>query len=211
MYAAVAQLESFRIAMAVAAQKGLKIWQVDFVSAYLNSDCQYDVYIELPPGFVPQGEDDEDGIAPQEERGKGEQGDDVEGGKEDDDAKGGGEHDDEEYVLLLLKTVYGMMQGAYDWFYLLDNTFAALGYYQSKANSCVHSRFINGEYTLTSIHTDDVFGASTTEDGTTEAKAELDRCFEIKDLGTLSIILGMKISQDPATGLILLTQKAYLE
>jgi len=77
-YAAVARLESFRIAMAIAAQKGMKIWQVDFVSAYLNSDCQYDVYMELPPGFAPQGEDDEDGVMPQVERREREQGDDEE-------------------------------------------------------------------------------------------------------------------------------------
>ena len=139
--------------MAIAAQKGLKIWQVDFISAYLNSDCQYNVYMELPPGFVLQGEDDEDGVTPQEERGKGEQGDDVKGEK--------GEHDDEKYVLLLLKTIYRMMQGTYDWFYLLDNAFAGLSYYQSKADSCIHSHFINSKYTLTSTHTDNVFGAST--------------------------------------------------
>jgi len=144
-YAVVARLKSFRIAMAIAAQKGMKIWQVDFVLAYLNSDCQYDVYMELPPGFALQEEDDEDGVAPQVEKGKGEQGDGVERGKEE-----GGEHDNEAYVLLLLKTIYGMMQGAYDWFYLLDDTFAALGYYQSKADSCVHSRLINGKYILTS-------------------------------------------------------------
>jgi len=36
--------------------------------------CQYDVYMELPPGFAPQGEDDKDGIAPQVERSEGEQG-----------------------------------------------------------------------------------------------------------------------------------------
>jgi hypothetical protein len=157
--------------------------------------------MELPPGFAPQGEDNEDGVAPQVERSKGEQGmmKSMFWSREVKilRCQGRGAGDDEEQVLLLLKTVYGMMQGAYDWFYLLDDAFAALGYYQSKADSCVQSRLINGEYTLTSTHTDDVFGASTTEEGATEAKAELDRCFEIKDLGTPSIILGMKISQDP--------------
>jgi len=206
-YAVVAQLESFRIAMAVAAQKGMKIWQVDFVSAYLNSDCQYDIYMELPPGFAPQGEDNEDGIALQVERSEGEQGNDEEHVL----IEGGEPGDDEECVLLLLKTIYGMMQGVYDWFYLLNNMFAALRYYQSKADLYVWSCLINGEYTLMSTHMDNVFGASTTEDGATEAKAELDRCFEIKDLGTLSIILGIKISQDSVTGSISLTQKAYLK
>ena len=203
----VARLESFCIAMAIAAQKGMKIWQANFVSAYLNSDCQYDVYIELPPGFAPQGEDNEDGIAPQVERSEREQGDNEEHVL----VEGGELGDNEEHILLLLKTVYGMMKGAYDWFYLLDDAFATLEYYQSKADLCVQSRLINGEYTLTSTHTDDIFGVSTTEDGTTEAKAELDCCFEIKDLGTPSIILGMKISQDSVIGLISLTQKVYLE
>jgi len=124
MYAMVAWLKSFRIAMAVAAQKGMKIWQVNFISAYMNSDCQYDIYMELPPGFALQREDDEDGVTPQVEKGKGEQGDSVERGKEE-----GGEYDDEEYILLLLKTVYEMMQGAYDWFYLLNKVFTTLGYY----------------------------------------------------------------------------------
>jgi len=76
---------------------------------------------------------------------------------------------------------------------------------------CVHSCLINSEYTLTSTHTDDVFGASTTDNSATEAKAELNQCFKIKDLGTPSIILDIKISQDPVTGSILLAQKAYLE
>ena len=162
--------------MAITAQKGLKIWQVNFVSTYLNSDCQYDVYMELPPGFALQGEDGEDGIALQVEKSKGELG------------------DDEKHILLLLKTVYRMMQGVYDWFYLLDNAFAALGYYQSKANSCVCSQLINSEYTITSTHMDNIFSASTTK-GTTKAKTKLDHCFEIKDLGTPSVILGMKISR----------------
>ena len=85
-----------------------------------------------------------------------------------------------------------------------------LGYYQSKADSCVCSQLINGEYILTSIHTDDIFSASTTKEGATKAKAELDCCFEIKDLGTPSVIPGMKIFQDPVTGSISLTQKAYI-
>jgi len=124
-YAVVAHLESFCITMAVAAQKWLKIWQVNFISAYLNSDCQYNVYMELPPGFVLQEEDDKYGVALQVERSEGKQGDDEEYIL----VEGGELGDDEECVLLLLKTVYRMMQGVYDWFYLLDDIFAVLRYY----------------------------------------------------------------------------------
>ena len=50
-YAAVVRLESLRISAAVAAKLGLHIWQVDFVSAYLNSVPEHTVYMHVPPGF----------------------------------------------------------------------------------------------------------------------------------------------------------------
>lgn len=43
------------MAAAVAATLGLHIWQVDFVSAYLNSVLKHTVYMRIPPGF-PGGE-----------------------------------------------------------------------------------------------------------------------------------------------------------
>ena len=54
-YAAVVQLKSLHMSAAIAAQEGLEIWQVDFISAYLNSIPEHKVYIHLPPVF-PGGE-----------------------------------------------------------------------------------------------------------------------------------------------------------
>lgn len=54
-YAAVVRLESLRMSAAITAQEGLEIWQVDFISAYLNSIPEHEVYMRLPPGF-PGGE-----------------------------------------------------------------------------------------------------------------------------------------------------------
>lgn len=51
-YAAVVHLESLRMTAAIAAQKRLEIWQVNFVSAYLNSIPKHDIYMCLPPGFL---------------------------------------------------------------------------------------------------------------------------------------------------------------
>lgn len=44
-YAAVARLGCFQIVMVVATQTRLKTWQVNFVSVYLNSLCEYEVRI----------------------------------------------------------------------------------------------------------------------------------------------------------------------
>lgn len=75
-YAAVVRLKSLRMSAAIAAQTGMEIWQVDFVSAYLNSIPEHEVYMKLPPGF-PGGE-----------------------GK----------------LARLQKTIYGLMQGGFDWY-----------------------------------------------------------------------------------------------
>lgn len=119
-YASVVRLESFRMTAAIAAHLGLHVWQVDFVSAYLNSRLQHTVYMDLPPGLVVQGE--------------------------------------EPMVFLLDKTLYGMMQGAYDWWHELDGSFRKLGYYQSQADTCVRLHLVNSELTITSTYTDNVFG-----------------------------------------------------
>ncbi len=54
-WAAVTRLESVRMSAAVAAKLDLVLWQVDFVSAYLNSETKEDIYMRQPPGYVVEG------------------------------------------------------------------------------------------------------------------------------------------------------------
>ena len=56
-YASVARLESVRLVCAIAASRGLRLWQVNFVSAFLNSDNAYEMYMEQPKGFEEGGAD----------------------------------------------------------------------------------------------------------------------------------------------------------
>ncbi|KAF7762373.1 hypothetical protein Agabi119p4_8966 [Agaricus bisporus var. burnettii] len=120
--------------------------------------------------------------------------------------EGGGD-----YVWLLLKTLYGTMQGAHDWAKTLECTYQGHGYYTSKADPQVRSRVVDDEVTITSTWTDDILGASSTENGESLAKLELGRSYELKDLGQANFILGMKIERDEATGDITLSQRAYCE
>jgi hypothetical protein len=96
MYAFVAHLESMCLVCAIAALAGLCLWQVDFVSTFLNSQNVFKVYMEQLPGFEEGGDGD--------------------------------------YVWLLLKTLYGMMQGVHDWAQNLEHTYQGLGYDTSKAD-----------------------------------------------------------------------------
>ena len=108
-YASIARLKSVRLVCVIAASLGLRLWQVDFVSAFLNNENTFKIYMEQPLGF-------------------------DEGGDK---------------VWLLLKILYGTMQGAHDWAITLDRTYTKHGYYTSKANSQVRSKIVNGELILT--------------------------------------------------------------
>jgi len=56
-YASVARLESVRLLCAIAISQRLCLWQVDFVSAFLNSDSTFEVFMEQPKGFEEEGVD----------------------------------------------------------------------------------------------------------------------------------------------------------
>ena len=114
-------------------------------------------------------------------------------------------------VLAVDKSLYGMMQAAFDFQVQMSSAYEALGYYKSLADPCVHSQVNGDEFTLTSTYTDDVFGASSTKAGAIKAKDEIESCFEIKDVGELGYILGIRIDRDKETGAISLSQTAYLQ
>jgi hypothetical protein len=162
-YASVAHLESVWLVCAIAASLGLRLWQVDFVSAFLDSINTFEVYMEQLSGFEEGGSDN---------------------------------------VWLLLKTLYGTMQGTHDWAKTLDHMYQGHGYYTSKADPQVRSQMQQEEITITSTWTDDILGASSTEQGELKAKAELKSSHKLKDLGAAKFILGMKIERDKTNGTI---------
>ena len=121
---------------------------------------------------------------------------------------------EEDMVLRCNKTVYGMMQGAYDWETELSKSYDALGYYQSRADPCVRHRHINGQYTITCTYTDDVLGGSTSKDEEEKAITGLEDCYEVKridDNGRGKAILGMGMVHNPLTGSISLSQRPFAE
>jgi hypothetical protein len=50
-FAPVARLEAIKILLAFAASKGIKLYQMDVKSAFLNGVVQEEVYVRQPPGF----------------------------------------------------------------------------------------------------------------------------------------------------------------
>ena len=93
----------------------------------------------------------------------------------------------------LNKTLYGTMDGAYNWWETLDEEMSELGYYRSKADPSVRSCHTDKDITITSTYTDDTTGISSSVDEARRAKEELGRKYEVKDLGEVNLILGIHI------------------
>ena len=158
-WAAVARLESIRMTAAFVAAYRLTPWQVDFTSAYLNSEIKEEVYIRQPS-------------------------DHKEPRKED-------------WVCKLKKALYGTRQGAHEWWNELNNGYAGIGYYTSRADPCVRTKWTeDGKVTITNTYMDDVFGASSNPALAKTAKEEIERCYEIKDMGEINKLLDIRVVWD---------------
>ena len=117
----------------------------------------------------------------------------------------------EDYVCKLVHTIYGTMQGAHDWYETLTATYDKLGYTTSRADPCVRYKSEGRDYTITDTYTDDVFGASKSDEEIERRKNEMGREWEIKDVGKNEYFLGMRVQQDLDAGTIRLTQRPYWE
>jgi Reverse transcriptase (RNA-dependent DNA polymerase) len=90
-----------------------------------------------------------------------------------------------------------------------NKTYSDLGYTNSRADPCVQFKKENGNYTLTDTYTDDVFGASSSDEEEKRRKDEIGKVWEIKDVGENEYFLGMQVQQDLTLGTIRLTQQPY--
>ena len=57
VFAPVARMDIVRMIIAIAAQKGLKIGQLDVKSAFLHGELSENVYVEQPKGYVKKGKE----------------------------------------------------------------------------------------------------------------------------------------------------------
>ena len=57
-FAPVARLDTIRLLLALSAQKGWKVYQLDVKSAFLNGYLQEEIFVEQPMGFQVKGQED---------------------------------------------------------------------------------------------------------------------------------------------------------
>lgn len=118
----------------------------------------------------------------------------------------------EDWVCKLLKTLYQTKQGAANWWNELNEGFDDIRYYTSTANPCIHLRWDNsGNITITNTYTDDVFGASSNPQIMHNAKAEIEHCYKIKDVGEIQKFLRLKVIWNKDNHEISFSQQHYIQ
>ena len=116
-----------------------------------------------------------------------------------------------DYVCKLIHTIYGTLQGVHNLVQDPQQNFWQNWIHTSHVDPCVCFKKDNGNYRITDTNTDNVFGASNTEEEGNKRKKEIREEWEIKDVGEMEYFLGMQVQQNLDKGTIQLTQWLYWE
>lgn len=115
-------------------------------------------------------------------------------------------------VLKLHKALDGLKQSGRLWYQLLEKGLVEMGFKQSSFDSCAFIKTnLKKELVIITIYVDDLLIFSNSIKLKKWVKEQLMKRFEMKDLGTASYCLGIKIERDRKNGSISLNQTQYLE
>lgn len=184
-FAPVVKLATLCVLLSFAASKGSIIYQADVKNAYLNADIEDIVYMELPPHYA---------------RFRGET---LKLHRELFPGK--------RLACKLNKPLYGTKQGAHDWYQKLRATFLLLEYKVLEADQAVFYKIDGDQYTIVAAATDDFTIVADTVENANMIKKQLNKHFEIVDLGDLSWLLGFHVTQNLEARTITIGQQAFID
>ncbi|GBN28659.1 Retrovirus-related Pol polyprotein from transposon TNT 1-94 [Araneus ventricosus] len=110
-------------------------------------------------------------------------------------------------VLKLNKALYGLKQSGILWYQLLETDLVEMGLRQSSFDSCAYTKVDqNKDLVIVTICVDDLLIFSNSIKLKNWVKEQFKKRFEMKDLGTASYCLGIKIERDRKNGSISINQ-----
>lgn len=192
-FAPVARMSSIRSAIAAAAQKGMKIEQLDVTTAYLNGDIEEKIFMEAPEYL----EDILEYIS-QIRRG------DISAAREMLT-----QLQESDVVCFLNKALYGLHQAGRAWHSRLDREFRETGAVPSDADPCVYitGPIENRSFIITYV--EDILIISKNDFEISRVKNHLKSKFDVKDLGEVKYCLGLEFSRSKEE--ITVRQRGYIQ
>ncbi|CAM9489036.1 unnamed protein product [Sphacelaria rigidula] len=182
------RIQNIRMASVVAAALDLDVIQLDVQTASLNAPLEEDVYVQLPPGF--------------------EQRDPV---------------TDFPLVMKLRRSLYVLRQSPQNWWVIMDKYLGQIVLVALKSDPCVNiyiSKHLDELMALETekqenvsailiLYADDLLIAGKDKNILVMLKRKLMAKFKMTDLGNVSLVLGMQVTQDRTLGHLIINQSPY--
>ena len=172
---------TWRILLAIAAHFDWEIEQIDFIGAFLNSDLNVDIYLELPDGF-------NDWV-----RTKG----------LDPKLAKYGYNQHSEQIVHLNKALYGLKQSPREWQTQLKFLLKAESYTPLVSDSAVYFNAVKKHFIVTFV--DDCLLIGPNLAYIKDLKRKLNKVYALKDKGPAAYFLGVQIKRDKLNRLLWIT------
>ena len=194
-FAPVARLSSIRLLVALAANYGMTIKQLDVTTAYLNGVIKEEIFMETPKYLTEALE-----TVIHRERSCSEIR--IKAEKMLQELETG------DKVCLLKKSLYGLRQSGRSWHEKLDEMMRKFGATPTNADPCVYYIGQGEDALLIAVYVDDILVISRNKGKITKFKEYLSQKFEIKDLGEPKYCLGIEFTRDGNR--IAMQQRGYI-
>ena len=119
--------------------------------------------------------------------------------------------DHKKWVWKLLKTLYGLEQGAKNWYDSLYKALTELGFRWTEANHGVFYKEVRKDIVILVVHVDDCMVTGNSKAFINKFKIEMNEKYKLTDLGPAHWLLGIKITCNHPEKTISLSQHAYIE
>ena len=114
----------------------------------------------------------------------------------------------EDYVCLLKKSLYGLKQSPRQCYKMFDSFMTTHDFKRSNYDSFVYLKMSDdGLFVYLLLYVDDMLIVANDKEEIRKVKVQLNKEFEMKDLGTTKKILGMEIMRNRKAGKLNLSQK----
>ena len=113
-------------------------------------------------------------------------------------------------VLLLLKTIYGLKQAAFEYWQALLKAIRAIGLKRSKADPCVYYRWTQNGLNIWCSWVDDIMSCGHKND-VDEGREALKQFFDLDEVGELKEYVGCKVEYNREKGYMKLTQPVLIQ
>jgi hypothetical protein len=115
------------------------------------------------------------------------------------------------WVMKLMKSIYGMKQASHIWNQTFDESIQAWGFQRVPCEWCVYHRSSETGTIIFAVHVDDIISIALSAEENNRFKSDLDAKWKISDLSKAKFALGIAMTRDRPNRTISLSQMALID